>query len=107
MARLWVEVTIGNMLECDGLVSQVYRGAGKSMLGIGSQKTARVVVLRMRETCSLRCRLVDYALALLGENNTSGTVTYMVTAERYPRRRCLSVQSDREGTESACEEVMG
>jgi hypothetical protein len=66
------------------------------MLGIGSQKTARVVVLRMRETCSLRCHLVDYALALLRENNTSE----MVTAERYPRRRCLSVQSDREGTEA-------
>jgi hypothetical protein len=83
--------------ECDGHVSQVYGGAGKSMLGIGSQKTARVVVLRMRETCSLHCRLVDYALALPGENNTS---EIMVTAERYPRRRCLSVQSDREGTEA-------
>jgi hypothetical protein len=57
-------------------------------------------VLRMRETSSLCCRLVDYALALLGENNTSE----MVTAE--PRLRCLSVQSDREGTD-ACEEVMG
>jgi hypothetical protein len=74
------------------------------MLGIGGQKTARVVVLRMRETSSLRCRLVDYALALLGENNTSEMVTYMVTAE--PRLRCLSVQSDREGTD-AYKEVMG
>ena len=55
MARLWVEVTIGNMLECDGLVSQVYRGAGKSMLGIGSQKTTKAVVLRMR--AFNRCRL--------------------------------------------------
>jgi hypothetical protein len=76
------------------------------MLGIWSQKI-RVVVLRMRETCSLRCRLVDYALALPGENNTSEMVTYMVTAERYPRRHCLSVQSGLEGTAGACEGVMG
>jgi hypothetical protein len=71
------------------------------MLGIVSQKTTRVVVLRMRETYSLRCRLVDHALALPGENNTLETVTciMMVTAERYPRRHCLSVQSGREGTE--------
>jgi len=50
----------------------------------------------MRETYSLRCRLVDHALALPGENNTSE----MVTAERYLPHRCLSVQSDREGTEA-------
>jgi hypothetical protein len=63
-------------------------------------------VLRMRETYSLRCRLVDHALALPGENNTLEMVTCMVTAERYPRRHCLSVQSGREGTEGACEGVM-
>jgi hypothetical protein len=50
-------------LKCDELVSQACGGAGKSMLGIRSQKTTRVVVLRMRETYSLCCRLVDHALA--------------------------------------------
>jgi hypothetical protein len=69
------------------------------MLGIVSQKTTRVVVLRMRETYSLHCCLVDHALALPGENNTLETVTCMVTAERYPRRHCLLMQSGHEGTE--------
>jgi hypothetical protein len=65
-------------------------------------------VLRMRETYSLRCRLVDHtlALALPGENNTFKLMTCMMIAERYPRRHCLSVQSGREGTEGACEGVI-
>jgi hypothetical protein len=57
----------------------------------------------MRETYSLRCRLVDHALALPGENNALEAVTCIVTAERYPRRHCQSVQSGREGT---CEGVI-
>ena len=78
-------------LECDELVSQVFGEAGKLILGIGSQKTTRVAVLWMREMCSLHCRLVDYALDLTGENNTSETVTCMATAERYLCHHCTSI----------------
>jgi hypothetical protein len=65
--------------------------------------TAAASLLVMRETYSLRCRLVDHALALPGENNALEAVTCIVTAERYPRRHCQSVQSGREGT---CEGVI-
>jgi hypothetical protein len=80
----------------------VLRFVRRSCCGIGSQKTTRVAVLWMRETYSLRCRLVDHALALPGENKcrvvvreqralAKGDGVSQSIGESYDVERCLDV----------------